>query len=78
MSWRWERDGQNITSTCLLCRLVITGRRDNDITQGQRTHNVATCQQRREAARDTDRGYQIDRVKFATTESTTPTTGATT
>jgi hypothetical protein len=47
MSWRWTRDGQNLTSTCLLCHATITGRRDTDVTLAQRSHGWWECQQMR-------------------------------
>ena len=78
MSFRWVRTGDVIESHCTYCGLVIRERGEAVIYQRQRPHDVATCQQHRKAARNTDRGYRIDRIKYAMTESTTPITGATT
>jgi len=47
MSWRWSRDAGTLTSTCVLCQLTVTGRRDNDVTFQQRSHTAWECQQRR-------------------------------
>ena len=79
MSFVWARAGANITSRCTCCDLILTNRHEPTLLRDQRTHDAATCQNRREAARDTDRGHQIDRVKYlmsenpTTAQSSTPT-----
>ena len=78
MSFAWTRAGGNIQSRCTCCDLILTNRHEPTLLRDQRDHDAATCQRRREAARDTDRGHQIDRVTYRmsenpTTQSSTPT-----
>lgn len=47
MTFRWQRDGIAIISTCVLCGLANRSLSESVIYLGQRAHSWLDCQQRR-------------------------------